>query len=295
MVAIARPDGHLVPFATFDGEAWRGPVPGDASAPPTIADHTTPWFAGSPHPQDGWRVTTPITLTGSKEDTRTVVTSEGAVQLDAHCQRVWALVSDLMDPATPDEPPSHDLRVAFSGERDGAPTAAIDVTLPDDAGAAAFLFPHFVAAEAREAGRRQVSGEFETRPTGATAAGTPFALSALRYVGRRDGRVLYRFEARRIYPRPPGTPDAGCDLATVMSGWLSEQGSGGFGLISSDLAFTDCDRKGTPIVQPLASMELAGRLFVVTVDRHYESESYSIYDVSPGGVSRVLTVDGGGC
>jgi hypothetical protein len=42
-------------------------------------------------------------------------------------------------------------------------------------------------------------------------------------------------------------------------------------------------------------MELAGRLFVVTVDRHYESESYSIYDVSPGGVSRVLTVDGGGC
>lgn len=295
MVATARPDGHLIPFATFDGEAWRGPVSGEADATATLADQPTPWFAGSQLPRDGWRVITPIALTGSKEDAMTAVTAEEAVELDAHCQRVWGLASDLMTPSHPSELPPHGLRVAFSGRSGGAPAAEMDATLPDDASAAAFLFPHFVAAEAGEAGRRQVSGDFDARRTGAAAARTPFALSAIHYVGQRDGRFLYRFEAIRTHPRPAGTANAGCDLATVMTGWLSQQRSGGFELMSSDIAFTDCDRKGTPIVQPLASIELGGGLFVVTVDRHYESESYSIYDVSSGRIRRVLTVDGGGC
>jgi hypothetical protein len=106
----------------------------------------------------------------------------------------------------------------------------------------------------------------------------------------------------RTYARPAGHADARCDEASVMTGWFVEDPSGAFRLLAADLTMTDCDRKGSPLIQPLATVMLgdrssaeAERLFVVTLERHYEGETYSITEISPSAVTTILTVHGGGC
>jgi hypothetical protein len=105
---------------------------------------------------------------------------------------------------------------------------------------------------------------------------------------------MYLFEAVRTYAPVPARP-YDCDELTVMTGWLAEGPLGAFSLLDSETALTDCHRKGSAIVQPMAALELGRHLVVFTIDLHYEGETYSVFQVGPNAVSRALSVSGGGC
>jgi hypothetical protein len=82
---------------------------------------------------------------------------------------------------------------------------------------------------------------------------------------------------------------------TVMTGWLGEGQSGALSLVDNGIALTDCDRKGSAVVQPMAVLDFGPRLVVFTIDYDYENETYSVFNVSPAAVARAMSVDGGGC
>jgi len=289
VVAMVRGDGFIVPFAVYEDGIWKGP---DDQPHPDLADRATAWFTERLTGLESWRLSTPLGLTDLKGDPIAVSVTGPPVEVGSHCQRVWSLPTDLPGTPAPEFTVHRTIGAAVSAGASPLQVAELDVTLEGMEKATAFLAPHFNAAEAREAARRDASGQYDPRRVGADAAKRPLAVTMLYRVGGTAGMSYYAFEASRTYA---DSIDAACDQATVMTGWLSESASGALALLASDLSMTNCDRKGSPIVQPMAALTLDGHVFVLTVERHYEGESYTVVRVDPGSATTVLTVFGGGC
>jgi len=290
LAAIVRGDGFIVPFATYAGGVWSGP---DAEPYPDLADRPAPWFADEVDALQRWRLLTPLGLTDAVGDPVPVDVTGAPVEVGTHCQRAWALPTRLPGTSTPEGTVHRDVGVAFTVGARPLLVAEIDVTLDDMNRAVAFLAPYFNAAEVQETRRRDDSGEYEPRRVGSDAASSPLAIRMLSRVGGGGGVSYYAFEASRMYPAGAGALP-GCDEATVMTGWMSESEHGVFALLGSDLHVTNCDRKGSPRIQPVGALTLDGHLFVVVVERHYEGESYAVVRVNPAAATTVLTVYGGG-
>lgn len=287
VVSVLRSDGFLVPFAAFDDGAWR------AADPESIADRPAAWFADRGDVAGDWRLVTPLGLADLKGDPLPVRAKGAAVEVASHCQRVWALATDF--PGSPTEP--HDVHsvvgAAFAGSATPRQVAALDLTLPDTARVLDFLQPMFDAAEWNLVRERGETVDVTRR--GDRAAKTPLAFTQLFYVTTRGETTTYGFEANRTYARASRDADYSCDDATVMTGWLAEGPFGGLALVRSDTILTDCDRKGGTRVQPLGTLEIGGRHFVLAIEYGYEDETYAIHEVLTDAVSPVLRVSAGGC
>ncbi len=291
VAAVARGDGFIVPFAVYEDGIWRGP---DAEPRPDLADRPAPWFAGRLDALGRWKFVTPLGLADLRDDPLPVTADGPPVEVGSHCTRVWALPTDLAGTPTPEHTVARLVGAAFSGSSVTGQVAELDVTLDEMGKFVTFLTPYFNAEEAREVGRRTASGGYEPRRVGVDVEKTPLAVSSLYRVGGSDGMTYYAFEASRTYPASTN-PLPGCDEATVMTGWISESEYGAFALLASDLSLTNCHRKGSPIVQPMAAIRLDANLFAIVVLRHYEGESYAIVRVNAAAATTVLSVYGGGC
>jgi hypothetical protein len=296
VAAVVRGDGFLVPYAEYVDGRWQGPAATLAGPGfPAVTDRPSAWFADRMDALGRWRLLTPLGLadhTGGRVDVR--VTGPPA-ELATHCERAWALPTDLPGTPTPAFTVHQNIGVAFSAGGRPLPAAELEMAPAEMDRAIGFLTPYFDAAEAREVERRSREGGDVTRRVGAHVATTPLDVTMLYRVGGSRGMSYYTFEASRSYAPSSGSPMPDCGDATVMTGWMSEDSTGAFVLLSNDIAMINCFRKGTPLVQPMAALAVDGQLFIFTVDRHYEGESYSIVAVTTASADQVLTVYGGGC
>jgi hypothetical protein len=160
--------------------------------------------------------------------------------------------------------------------------------------ALAVIGPAFEAAEQKAASERQ-PGLYEPRVVGAAAAKSPLSLHTLVRAAGGDGWQLHSFEAVRTYARRQAGPARNCDEETVMTGWLLEGESGRLSILSSTTTLTDCDRKGSERIAPLAYTTIGGRAFVIVLARHYEGEDYRIYETDGTSIREVARAEGGGC
>jgi hypothetical protein len=288
VAAVVRSDGVLVPFATFEAGKW---------APPhysSIAGLTAPWFADRLDALGTWTLQTPLALTDLLGQPLTVRVTGDPVQVASHCERVWGLPTDLPGTPTPDHEGHRNVGVAFAGDAAPSVVTQLGPSPGESDKPLRYLGPLFDAAEARAAAERSGRGGYEPRAVGPAVAKTPLAFMRLHRVGRVAGVELYLFEAVRTYAPVPARP-YDCDDLTVMTGWLAEGRLGALSLLDSQTQLTDCHRKGSAIVQPMAALELGRHLVVFTIDLHYEDETYSVFQVGPNAVSRALSVSGGGC
>jgi hypothetical protein len=295
VAAVMREDGFLVPFAEYAEARWSGPPSGVAFEPPPAADRPQAWFADRLDTLARWRLLTPLRLADLKADPVPVQVTGEPVEVETHCQRAWALPTDLPGTPTPEFTVHRNVGVALSMGARPLRVAELDASADGVDKALAFLTPYFNAAEVREVERRTREGSYDERSTGAAAASAPLDVTMLYRVGGNQGVSYYFFQASRTYMPPADSPAAGCDQVTVMTGWMSEDPGGTFVLLSSGVVMTNCLGGGGPLVQPMAGVELDGRLYVLAVERHDEGESYSIFVLSPASAERVLEVYGGGC
>lgn len=291
MAAVVRSDGYIVPFAAYEDGAWRGP---DTEPYPDLADRPSAWFADRLDRLGRWRLVTPLGLSDLKGDPVPISVTGAPVEVGTHCQRAWALPTDLPGTPTPEFTVHRNVGMAFSVGASPVRPAELAAAPDETDRALRFLAPYFNAAEAQEEQRREASGGYEPRRVGADMATGPLALTHLQRVDGDAGMSYYVFEASRRYAGGPDAPP-GCDEATVMTGWLSGDPSGTLVLLSSDVAMTNCDRTGSARVQPMGALRLDEQLFVLVVERHYEGESYAVVRVDPASATTVLTVYGGGC
>ncbi len=295
VAAVVRGDGFLVPYAVYVDGLWQGPasIPGGAEFP-AVTDRPNAWFADWLDALGRWRLITPLGLADLTGGPVEVQVTGPPVEVGTHCEGAWALPTDLPGTPTPESTVHQNAGMAFSTGTRPLRVAELGPTVDDGDRAVAFLTPYFNSVEAREVNRRGAAGGYEPRRVGVDVARAPLAVTQLYRIAGDGGRAYFVFEASRTYPRDEDSLP-GCDEATVMTGWMSEDASGTLVLLSSDVSLTNCLRKGTPLVQPMAALAVDGQLFIFTVDRHYEGESYSIVAVTTASADQVLTVYGGGC
>jgi hypothetical protein len=292
VAAVVRSDGLLAPFAVYENGAWHGPEVGGGE---TITGLSSAWFAGRLDALRDWRLVTPLGLADLKGDPIPLQATGAPVEAGSHCERVWALPTDLpAQPVRARETPQI-VGIAVSRAVPSQQVAMLAPTPPETAKALAFLQPHFDSAEARESARRASNPAYAARPSGAAAAKDPLSFTHISRVGGQEGQSIYLFEAVRTYAGPVERVRATCDDASVMTGWFVEDAAGEFRLLDGTLTMTDCDFKGSARVQPVAMVTLGDRSYVITLERHYEGETYSITEVSAAAVRPILTVYGGGC
>jgi hypothetical protein len=290
LAGVLRSDGFVVPFAEEVGGRWTLPgVKAPQDRPPDLADLPAAWFATGSTPPSSWRY---VTLTGRTG----ALSTRAAVQARSHCQSVWGLVSDL--PAVPLR--DGDVHTAAGVATTGQLTLEPFVTLPGDSGEAerllSWLKPVFDREEeaaAKEAGRRNPpvppAKEREQRP-----------IAIERIVRSRSpigGRGLYYVEAVRYLAtgRRPGRAD-GCGLQSFWTGWLSEvPATGELAVVTSHLDLTDCDRKGSASAIPLGLLRSGAEPVVITIDRFWEGEQYSMYATDGKTIRPLVRAYGGGC
>jgi hypothetical protein len=294
VAGIVRSDGHVVPFAEYAGGTWKGPESvADAGTLEGDAVQAEPWFAGRVGELRRWQVVAPLRPTATRTDPRIANTTGPPVSVGDHCLRTWALASDLPGTPTPARVVHTNAAAAFSSDVRSRVVAELAPNAPERALALAVLLPVFDAAERQAADARNSATTVAPLVVGAGHASTSLTLTSLYRAGGRDGWSVYLFEGTRSYPA--ATRDPACSRASVMTGWIAESPAGELRVLSSDVQLTDCDRKGSPIVYPMAGVEVDGRTFVLVVELEYESEAYAVVEIAPDGIREVLKVFAGGC
>jgi hypothetical protein len=283
LIGILRDDGTLLPFARYVNGAWQPAVPGEnTSSPGSLAELGTrpaAWFAShrgaifSPwfgQLRDGPRVT---------------LRARQIVSTDNHCEKNWGISTDF--PARPAE------RRGAIGVATTAPyrwDAFEDwPRSPDTAESEAIRM--FDREEEDALVTRGLQGTAPALPPTDTRAGTFVALDVVRRSSQTVRGVRWSYlEATRTYARPDAPQ---CPLISLFKVWVANEPRG-VRTAERSMDLTDCDRKGTISSMPLGMVTIDDRSFVVTVDRGYEDDRYSIIQLAPE-FRRVLTVAGGGC
>lgn len=294
MAAVVRSDGFLVPFAVFENGGWHGPDTGSGA---TVAELDAAWFVGRLDSLREWRLVTPLGLADVIGDPILLRVTGEPTEVGTHCQRAWALRVDRADAALSRDNGPQILGAAFSNASglELTPAAELEPTTEEHSKFMSFLEPEFERAEAREAERRSASPDYEPRATGAANAVTPLALETLYRVAGADGRSIYQFEVSRGYARTARSAVRNCPALSVMTGWMAEGPDGTFSLIAGNVVMTDCLRKTATRVIPIGALRLGGRTFAVTLERHYESDTYAVFEISPNTVAPAVRIQGGGC
>jgi hypothetical protein len=294
IAAVVRADGFVIPIAEFVRGSWSNEgatawgLAGDTTSRPPV------WFTRRGPAPSVWSFGSPL------GDAVTIRTSR-IVEIGNHCQKNWALSSDL--PATPLRRSEHprNLGLAVSA------TLPVDafVTVDKDSDAArrivAFLTPALNGAEDDEIRRRSERWP-EPWPAAEARRGLPVQIDTIvRTRGAINGRVLYHVRVVRIVRRDasPRThcSESGLNVWIAEDAWLPPTTPDYLRIASTDYSLDGCDsdRKGTTLVTPLGLVTIDGRTFIVSVEHGYEDERYAILDTTGVRVRRVFGAEGGGC
>jgi len=280
-VAIARPDGYLVPFAAFANGRWERAWPAADEGntdDPSFENTPSVWRRrGQPVPKT-WQV---WPMTGARPLQARV---KGIEAVEAHCQAQVALKTDLQ--AIKAEHPEK-LGVAVDTNQ---PLVAIEAAPKSDDiwnQAERTVATGFSQLEARRAQASPLQIPRETpRPT--------VRVTAL-YRESQSARSPLYFVAEKPYQtvRTPAEPK--CNAVTIMTGWLTRTDDDRLTLRAPRIFLTDCDGMEVRAAEPLAAIHLTDRLFWILQEHGYEDERYIVAEIAPAGIQYRLSVNGGGC
>ncbi len=279
-VAIVRPDGYLVPFATYANGLWERAWPAadeENSSDPTFENTPNIWRRHGQSVPSTWHL---WPVSGTKP---TQVRVNGIETVDAHCVAQVALKTNL-------EP----IRIDHPGKRGVAidstlPLSPVEEVRPSDT--LWKLAEHSVAPRLAELeNQRARAGRIQV-PTGTPSPNV--SITAL-YRESESARSPLYFIAEKAYrtARTPAEPK--CQAVTIMTGWLIHADDRL--LVRTPRIFlTDCDGIEVRSAEPLAALHLADRLFWILQEHGYEDESYIVAEIAPSGIRYRLSFNGGGC
>lgn len=278
---ILRTDRRVVPFAVFSKGRWLTPaaeamVVGELGVP--VPQDSRAWFL-SDRPWPGeWVLASP-------PGGAVVKTSDTLAAVSNHCQHNWAIpVSGEGRPLGRNE---HHENAAFAISRrvEMEVTPAIASDGPDAKRILQFLLPTLDADEAATPHPGQPVR------TPAERARAVLRVTKLHRILSRTP-TIWHIEMERAYP---GKPGENCESISWLQAWVAENGAGQLTTLSRKFSATDCDRKGDVLIRPLATVVVAGRRFLFTVEHGYEDETYRIYEMTDNPLTLVASVTGGGC
>ena len=292
-VGIVQANGHLIPFARFDGKAWSnswpGPDEGRGMAVQSFGEIPLSWTGGTALPRD-WQ------LWPSSTGTSHALRVSNAGYADSLCSRNWVLMTDFPRQVAGCRNccPVPTLGIALSTDRAVRPFARIGM----DAIPASVVESVFNEAEGREIARLVAEGKAE----GSQVYGVPVdegvrQAKPVMFNSLWRSRVdeLYYVEGTRRYPDVVALPPGGagrrsppCPSVTAFSGWFwtggSEQRPGSV----ARSQIVDCDLKGAEFTTPLGVLEVNGSLHAVVEVRGWESQEHAILRLARGSVTPVV-------
>ena len=280
-VGAIRVDGILVPFATFDGRAWRNHWPETQYGQnirtlgripiATLPQH---WWGGHPPVLRWWvlrraALSTPVAVTGGSF-------------VESLCGVSPALSTDFVS-GVPFRHRNAGLFLDGGAPPAGVASSSASIASPIDrveAGSSDFPPVHRLLVELFAKlepgvwpGRTIPETAKAPRVTGLYASNLP------------DGVRLFAFRAER--PLPFGR--------TALVGWI-RQDSSLKATVTSVRAFeADPDGKGEMVLHPEGMITLEGRTFWFGRGSGYEASTYVVLDVTEREPAMVLKVDAGMC
>jgi hypothetical protein len=280
-LAIARLDGRLVPFATFDNGEWDKPWPeADQARTVPLSLDAIP----SIWQKRGKSVPTTWTVWPSSGDRSVRATVRGVVAVNAHCQRQVALATDL----APIKGDDHTKRgVAVDTDLTIGGVEEVPTADPQLRAAERLVLASFDWLELQESIQSSASLVSES----------PAPSARIIALFRERGQVqspMY-FVAEKVYKTPRAPDDSRCPRASVLTGWLVTDAVGQVSLRQPHIFITDCDRKGIRTAQALAAVRVAGRSYWVLQEHGYEDETFVVVEITADGVHRMREAGGGGC
>jgi hypothetical protein len=285
LFAVVRKDSVLIPFAWFSSGGWFSSRQDGLAADTVgdIADRSTAWFATVVPSSSLWYYWRTAGLPAS-------VNAGAPSNVDAHCQKAWALPFAITGAVT--LPASQHGNLTIAANRPGL------VSLPIPLADSSALFRR-ISEEAR--GRfPQSESAFLSRaedwvkrwlsePPRDGIAVTVTRVSPLR------APPAYHVVAERRYGTPTAAGSFDCPATSRLTTWAHVDAEGRLQLSAPEHAADACDRKNMPDIRVLASANMAGRMFVFIEEDFYEWEKFAVYEVLASGGRRLLTVGAGGC
>jgi hypothetical protein len=301
-VSILRKDGILIPFAEYREGKWSAPLPkreGYGSSENSLADLPEAWFVKDNEFSTTWYFRQ---IDGPPQTLKAGQT----VKVQNHCQENWGLSSDYPGKPVEANTVHHNLGMALDLENRIDNPFELTNSSPESKVVISFIQTAFDKAEApmiREfnASINQVSvsnpsPHFTPYPSDDDRKKMKLDIRKLyRYRSAIDNQYFYYFEVLKEYKKPLDSHDPMCDKVSAYSGWMRQNNREGPILLDSQLTLTDCDMKEIEFIKPLGILTMGERTFIFTEDHAWESESYSIFEITGPSVKRVLKVYGGAC
>lgn len=290
LLTALRRDGIVIPFAAFDGKAWKAPWPLDVEPrrrPATLADIPRDWWG---------KIEPPSELTAWVNGVRrgTIHFHMGKpVALRVMCDTRLGIATDYrpaepLPPASAQPYPKDGL--AVSGDVPVEPIQIVPQQSPEWTAAAREMTADFDEAEERAAHTftawKHPFSKVERRrfrPQIEAMYGSPMD---------EAGWTAYYIEAVRLYP--PGPADGGCGLVTSAGGWMAV-GPNGKRWFELRARITYCDREGVLYMLPLGLIKASGRTYWAYQMSGYGRESYVIAHPRPKDIGTEVQYPAGDC
>jgi hypothetical protein len=286
-LAVLRRDGVMIPFATYNGRAWRADWPGpDSTELPISLDSIPKKWWGAPGPTVSWMA---WLLDGSKRPLelqkpahlRVFCTTHLGVQTDYH-----GTDFDLRDPTIPKD------GLAIAGNAQLLPITPVSIHSPDAKTIVGAITADFDKEEKQAADRfTSWSHPFDDEQR----RSYPIALETFYRAQESTPSgtwVANYIEAVRRFPARPGDRD--CGLITFVRGWVLER-EGKPPVVDIGARITYCDRADVSFMQPFGQLIVEREPYWVFQMSSWRDELYGVSRVTPDEVRPIVAVAGGGC
>jgi hypothetical protein len=287
-LAVLRRDGVIIPFASYDGPAWRLHWPDSDTREPlpiSLADVPKKWW-GPQGPDVPWTarlpggVTRPLALVKP-------------VHAKVFCSGRPAIATDYRGgPIDPREPTVAKDGLAIAGEVKVQEVLQISVHTPEARRVVDLITDEFNKQE-------NLATQHFTHWTHPywiwEREGYPIELEAFyrssESTSRGKWKTTFVEAIRRFPPRPE---DRGCGLITFARGWLTEQ-DGKKPIFDIGARVTYCDRAEVAFMQPFGRLHLDYEAYWVYQVSSWRDEFYAVSRIRPDGVKPMVAIAGGAC
>lgn len=295
LLAVVRSDGLIVPIAELRDGRWTNEDAQPWGEGGVVVEPPPAWFLRHGQPPSVWRQSG---ISGAPATIRTT----RAVVVENHCQKNWALESDV--PGTPLRRNEHHrnlgLAVNAGAVVHGFDDASTDSDLVQRALTA--LTPILDREEDAEIARLDARWPAGMPAQARRRAQRPVIESIHRARTTIDGRVVFHVRVVRTI-RYREAPYDRCSQS-ILNAWVASSANAlestapaRLEPISTQYILDGCDddAKMSVRVTPLGVVVLAGRTFVVATEHGYEGEQYAVLEIVARLLRRVMVIDGGGC
>ena len=287
-LAVLRRDGVMIPFASFDGNAWSLQWPAsDVNVPLPISRGDIPkkWW-GPQGPDVPWKAR----LSGG--ETRPLVLGQ-PVHAKVFCSGHPAIATDYrgatIDPRDPTVPKDG---LAVAGGVAIQDIISVSTRAPEATRVVDLITDEFNKQEALAVDH--FTNWRHPFPAG-DRADYPIALEAFYRATDTTSKATWKtiyVEAIRRFPIRAG--DSGCGLITFVRGWITER-EGKEPVINLGARVTYCDREDVSFMLPFGRVVLDNEVYWIYQISSWRNEFYSVARVRPDEVRPVVAVAGGEC